>query len=325
MPGSWDRIQVTDYAKLSVNPLRKLKFDQKVKPNPEKNPITLQLGDPTIFGNFPPAKETLDAFKKSLDNDTFLYNAGHGKIEAREAIVEYAKQRGVFTSDDIVLTSGCGHAIEMCILALVAPGENLLIPRPCYNYRPLTDGLHIETKAYNLDPENDWEIDLKHMESLIDAKTRAIIVNTPGNPCGNVFSKEHVLEMLEIAERHKLPIIADEIYESMTFPGVKFHSIASLSKNVPVLTCSGLTKRFLMPGIRLGWIIVNDKHNALADVKMGLRNITGRILGPNSSVQYAIPEILQNTPQSFYDETMERISVSLDCSPLCTNVHRCEG
>jgi tyrosine aminotransferase len=200
----------------------------------------------------------------------------------------------------------------MCILTLVAPGENLLIPRPCYNYRSLTIGLHIETKDYNLDPTSDWDIDLKHMESLIDTKTRAILVNTPGNPCGNVFSKEHILDLLAVAERHKLPIIADEIYESMVFPGVKFHSIASLSKNVPVLTCSGLTKRFLMPGIRLGWIIIHDKHDALVDVKLGLKNVTGRILGPNSSVQQAVPEILQKTPQNFFDETMEKISVSFD-------------
>lgn len=108
----------------------------------------------------------------------------------------------------------------------------------------------IVTKNYNLDPMNDWEIDLKHLESLIDDNTRAILVNNPGNPCGNVFSKTHILSILEIAERHRLPIISDEVYEFFVFPGVRYHSFSSLSENVPILTCSALSKRFLMPGVR---------------------------------------------------------------------------
>ena len=195
-------------------------------------------------------------------------------------------------------------------MTLVSPGENILIPRPCYNYLTLTDGMHIETRSYNLDPLKDWEIDLKHMESLINEKTRAILVNNPGNPCGNVFSRDHILDILEIAERHQLPIIADEVYEFFTFPGVEFHSVASLSKNVPVLICSGLTKRFLMPGIRMGWIIVHDKNEILRNVREGLQNVTGRILGPNSTVQHALPDILKNTPQTFFNNNVKKISVS---------------
>lgn len=132
MTDEWSEIKVSDYARLSINPLRKLKFEQKVESNPSKKVITLQLGDPTIFGNFPPPVEVLTALKNSVDKDTFPYNVGHGKLEAREAVAAYSQHMGKVTADDIVLTSGCGHAIEMCILTLVAPGENLLIPRPCY-------------------------------------------------------------------------------------------------------------------------------------------------------------------------------------------------
>lgn len=77
--------------------------------------------------------------------------------------------------------------------------------------------MHIGTKLYNLDPtKKKWNVDLQ---------TRAILVNNPGNPCGNVFDREHLLDIIDIAERHKLPIVADEIYEFVTFPGVEFHSI----------------------------------------------------------------------------------------------------
>jgi tyrosine aminotransferase len=117
---------------------------------------------------------------------------------------------------------------------------------------------------------------------------------------------------LKIAEKHKLPLIADEIYEAMVFPGIDFHSFSALSTNVPILSCSGLSKRFLTPGIRQGWIIVHDRNDTLSEVKQGLRNVSARILGSNSTVQYAIPEILQNTPKTFYINTMMKIAVSIE-------------
>lgn len=306
MPEIWETVEMSDYARLSVNPLRMLDFDRSIAPNPEKEVIKLQLGDPTIFGNFPPAIEVREAIKAAVDLDTFRYNPGVGMIEAREAVAEY--YGGNISPDDVVLASGCNHALEMCILTLVAPGENLLIPRPCYSYCPLTRGTKVISKSYNLDPDKGWDIDLKHMESLIDVNTKAILINNPGNPCGNAFSREHIEDILEIAERHHLPIIADEIYGFMVFPGVKFHSFASVTRNVPVLVCGGLTKRFLMPGIRMGWVVVHDRHGALSEVGNGIRNITGRILGPNSTVP--LPAILRNTPKTFFSDTMETIAVS---------------
>lgn len=126
-------IKISDYARLSISPLRKLKFEQTVKSNPHKEEITLQLGDPSIFGNFPPARELIEALKKSVERDTFLYNPGPGRQDAREAVADYSKHRGSdITADDIILTSGCNHALEMTMLTLVSPGDNLLVPRPCY-------------------------------------------------------------------------------------------------------------------------------------------------------------------------------------------------
>lgn len=134
MKDTWTRLQLTDYARYSINPMWKLKFEQKVVVNPDKDIITLQLGDPTVFGNFPPPKELRDAIKKAVDLDNFSYNAGEGKLAAREAVAEYSKHRGEVTADDVILASGCGHALEMCIMSLVAPGENLLYPIPCYRF-----------------------------------------------------------------------------------------------------------------------------------------------------------------------------------------------
>lgn len=232
---------------------------------------------------------------------------------ARQAVVDYlGKNIGDSVScDDVILTSGCSTALEISFRALANPGENILIPRPSWNYTTWICGSGIKVQFYDLNPVNDWNVDLKQMESLINEKTKAILINSPGNPCGNVFSKEHILEILQIAERHKLPVISDEVYEYFTFPGVKFHSVSSLSKNVPVLTCSGLTKRFLMPGIRMGWIVIHDRNNSFDDIRLGLANIAGRNFWPNSTIQLALPQIIKNTPQEFFDDNSRRVYVSV--------------
>lgn len=132
MSKSADIVKISNYARLSVNPLRKLKFEQNIKCNPEKQVITLQLGDPSIFGNFPPAREMIAALTNSVELDKYLYNPAAGRADACAAVAKYSKHHGNISPNDVILTSGCGHALEMCILTLVSVGENILIPRPCY-------------------------------------------------------------------------------------------------------------------------------------------------------------------------------------------------
>lgn len=95
----------------------------------------------------------------------------------------------------------------------------------------------------------------------------------------------------------------------MVFPGVEYHSISSMSDNVPILSCGGLTKRFLVPGWRIGWIVIHDRNNVLETVRFGLGNISGRILSCNTIIQGALPKILKETPQEFFDDTVEKLKV----------------
>lgn len=160
-------------------------------------------------------------------------------------------------------------------------------------------------------PERDWEADLVHMSSLIDENTAAIIVNNPSNPCGSVYTKEHLQEILAVAEKHHVPIIADEIYADLVFSGRKFYPIASLTDRVPILTVGGIAKMYLVPGWRLGWIIIYDRNNLFQEVQMilyqltmqvrvGLLKLSQLILGANTLVQSVIEEALFNTPQEYY-------------------------
>lgn len=100
----------------------------------------------------------------------------------------------------------------------------------------ITQSLGGHVKQYALDPSNSWSVELAHMESLIDDRTRAILLNNPSNPCGNVLSEANLRGVLAIAEKHRLPIISDEIYARMAFAGHPFHPLASLTSTVPVLT-----------------------------------------------------------------------------------------
>ena len=125
-----------------------------------------------------------------------------------------------------------------------------------------------------------------------------------------------------MAEKHRLPIVADEIYERLVFAGESFHSIASLSERVPVLSTSGIAKLFIIPGWRLGWLVTHDRGGAFGpearrnrsvaaghalQMRRCLASMSQVILGANSLVQSILPHILFSTPQSFFDDTNAQI------------------
>ncbi|XP_034651684.1 tyrosine aminotransferase [Drosophila subobscura] len=292
------------------NRIRNIVESLKIKPNPEKPMIPLSIGDPTTFGNLKAADETMKAVLHSLESGKFNgYAHTQGHEASRQAVAQYsAHQRpeGAIETSDVVLCSGCSSALEYCILALADRGQNVLIPRPGFClYHTLAEGLDIEVRYYDLLPEQQWRADLVQLESLIDENTAALLINNPSNPCGSVFDEKHLRQLIAICERHYLPIIADEIYEHFVFPGSKHLAVSSLTREVPVLSCGGLTKRFLVPGWRMGWIIVHDRKQRLGNAVIGLKNMCGRILGSNTIIQGALPEILAKTPQSYFDGVIE--------------------
>jgi tyrosine aminotransferase len=245
------------------------------------------------------------------------YAPSTGYLEARKAVAEHIGD-GI-GPEDVILCSGCSCSLDLCISAVANPGQNILVPLPGFPlYTTLANGLGIKTKEYNLIPENDWQVDLDHMESMIDENTVAILVNNPSNPCGSVFDEAHLTEILKIAEEHCLPIIADEIYEHFVFNGSEkpYTPIAKLSKNVPVLSCGGLTKRYLVPGWRLGWITLHDRNGIFQEsgIRKGLHSLSQRIIGANTIVQGALPSILKDTPASFFNETLDIIEANAKLS-----------
>lgn len=259
-------------------------------------------------------REIIDALHQSIDCGK--YNGyGHsaaGFLEAREAVCEYVRDvQGPVDPNDVVLCSGCSSALDFCITVLAGSGKNILIPRPGFwIYSTQALGHDIECRSYNLLPERNWEVDLQQFESLIDENTAAIILNNPNNPCGSVFTREHLQKIVNLAEKYFVPIIADEIYEHFAFPGIKYVSVSSLSQTVPVLSCGGLSKRFLVPGWRMGWIVIHNRNGVLNDVHRGLENMCSRYIVSCSLIQGALPAILRNVPKSHFDNLVNVLYVS---------------
>ncbi|XP_055678200.1 tyrosine aminotransferase-like isoform X1 [Lutzomyia longipalpis] len=308
------RVEVSRRARQTYNPLRTIIEFMDIKPNPKKSLIPLSIGDPTVFGNLKACPEIQNAvIQAASDHSNNGYSQLIGSKAAREAIANHMNRaQHSITPDDVYIVNGCSGAVEMSIVALANPGQNILCPRPGYSiFQTVTQALDIEMRQYNLLPDQKWEADLKQMESLIDENTVAIVVINPSNPCGSVFSRSHLEDVIALAEKYFLPIIADEIYEHIVFPGKKFYSLAPLSKNVPVLQCGGVSKRYLAPGWRLGWIVINDRGGVLKDVKDGLAKLSGVPLCANTVIQGALPAILKNTPQSFYDEVNGKLHVNI--------------
>lgn len=176
-------------------------------------------------------------------------------------------------------------------------------------YQTICEHAGISVKYYDLDPAADWQVNMASLAAAVDSQTRAILINNPSNPCGSAYSREHLLELLQFAEQHRLPIIADEVYAGMVFSGVAYHSLASLSTNVPVLSCAGLAKIFLVPGWRVGWLVLHDRHGILARgrVHEGVARLSQVLIGANTLVQATIPRLLSETPPDFFRTTMQTI------------------
>ncbi|VDL69495.1 unnamed protein product [Nippostrongylus brasiliensis] len=307
----WAPLPQSAHAANTVNPIRKIADAVAVEPNPDKTPIKMHLGDPSLTGRLPPSPIAVQALEEAVRSHKHDgYGPAVGEQAAREAVAQrYSHPAAPITANDVILASGCSHALQIAIEGIANPGDNILIPHPGFPlYSTLSKPHGIEDRAYKLDMKNGGLIDLEYMESLIDERTRAVIINNPGNPTGIVFPKEHLEDILKLASRYQLVIIADEIYGDLTYDGAVFHPLATLSPKVPIITCDGIAKRWMVPGWRLGWLIVHDRFRVLSEVRKGLVALSQKIVGPCALVQGALPKILLETPEEYFEYNRQVIS-----------------
>ena len=252
----------------------------------------LNTGDPIAAG-FATPPHMVEAVHKSLRDGENGYGPSIGLLSAREAVAAENTARGwAVDADHVVLTSGSSEGIDFLLTALADPGDEVLVPLPTYPlYTAILHKIGAREVYYRTDPSNGWQPDPKEIRGLITAKTRALVVNDPNNPTGAAYAQSIRRELLEIADHHNLPLIADEIYQDVAFDG-PVAPIGSLNPDAPVISLSGLSKGYLAPGWRTGWLAVGG-GDRLNDVLSAITKLAEGRLCSTMPMQRAIVVALE--------------------------------
>jgi alanine-synthesizing transaminase len=251
----------------------------------------LNIGDPIAFG-FQTPPHLIDAVERALRDNRNGYTASAGITPAREAVArEYARRGMPMTPDRVVVTAGTSEGIELTLAALVNPGEDVLVPAPTYPlYTAVLAKIGARAVFYRTDPDRGWGPDLQQLPNLVTPATRAIVVIDPNNPTGAVYSDDVRRALLEFSDRHGLVLLADEVYGDLTYEGAAA-PIGSLDPSAPVISYSSLSKAYLAPGWRTGWLAVGG-GSRLDDLLAAIRKLADGRLCSSGPMQYAIEAAL---------------------------------
>ncbi len=236
-----------------------------------KDIISLGPGEP----DFDTPKHIRDFAKKQLDKKQTHYTSIGGIPEVKEVFAKKLKKENRIDVDpesQIIVTVGAKEAILLSILSLVDPGESVLVPNPGYlAYIPIIDTVNGKPISIKLKPEDSWEYDLDLVKKQINNKTTLLILNTPSNPTGTVFSKKKLEEIADFAIDNCLIILSDEAYEKFVYDNAKHISIGSLNgMENHVVSIYSFSKTYAMPGFRVGYAAgPSDIIQAMTRLKLG--------------------------------------------------------
>lgn len=280
--------------------------------------VMMGHGDPSAFPCFrtsPIAEDAIESAVKSARYNGYAPNAG--MHSTRSAIAAYLNKDlpHKLSPDDVYVTSGCTQAIEIILSVLAHPRANILLPKPGFPFYEARAAYNkLEFRHFDLIPERGWEVDLDNVEDLADENTVAIVIINPGNPCGNVFSHQHLSKIAETAKKLGIMVIADEVYDHLTFGNTSFVPMGVFGKTVPVITLGSISKRWLVPGWRLGWLVTNDPNGFLRESKIveSIESFLNISTDPATFIQGAIPHILENTKDDFFDKIIDILRQTSD-------------
>jgi alanine-synthesizing transaminase len=269
--------------------------------------LYLNIGDPCKF-DFPTPPHMIEAVHKAMRDGHNSYGESLGIKPAVGAIRHEAEAKGFKDIQSIFVGYGSGEVIDSCLTALLNPGDNVLTPSPEYPlYGAVLAKLDAAPNAYDLDESNGWEPDLADLERKINPRTRAILLINPSNPTGAVMSRRTLEQVLEMARRHNLLILADEIYDKLIFdPPEKHISIATLAQDVPIITFNGLSKAYLVPGWRIGWAIATGPRESLHHYLEAVHRLLRARLSAPHPFQHAIRPALEG-PQDHIPVMLEKL------------------
>src|SRR5882672_2620849 len=274
----------------------------------------LNIGDPVAFGFKTPA-HLIDAAERSMRDGHNGYLPSPGIAPAREAVAADYAAKGVPVSPDrVLITTGTSEGIDLALNALVDEGDEVLVPLPTYPlYTAVIAKIGAQARYYRTDPHRDWQPDIEHLRSLVTPRTRVLVTIDPNNPTGAVYPPAVRRALLDVADEHGLTILADEVYGELGFDG-PVPLLGTLDRDAAGISLSSLSKAYLAPGWRTGWLVVGGTprlNNALAAMK---KLADGRLCSPGP-MQYAVVAALtgdRSHQASFRHALAERARLTTD-------------
>ncbi|MGE3578679.1 MAG: aminotransferase class I/II-fold pyridoxal phosphate-dependent enzyme [Vicinamibacterales bacterium] len=272
----------------------------------------MNIGDPVAFGFQPPA-HLIEAATKAMRDGHNGYLSSTGILEGREAVADDYAARGVRVSPDrVLLTTGTSEGIELALTAIVNPGDEVLVPCPTYPlYTAILAKLGAVPSYYTTDPERGWLPDVAQLESLVTPRTRVLVLIDPNNPTGAVYPADVRKALLAVAARHELVVLADEVYGDLGYHG-PVPLVGTLDQDAAVISFSSLSKAYLAPGWRAGWMVVG-RSPRLDEILAAIRKLAdGRLCSPGP-MQYGIPAALRGDRShqaTFQRALLERATIS---------------
>ena len=255
--------------------------------------VSLNIGNPGAFGFRTPETMRLAMIENLRSAEGYCHQKGI--FPAREAVVMQQQERGVrgVTADDVFIGNGVSELIDLTLRALLAADEEVLVPSPDYPLWTAAVNLNRGRAVhYPCPPERGFIPNPEEIESLITKRTRAIVVINPNNPTGAVYPR-HVLEAIaRIAEKYHLVVLADEIYDQMTYDGAEFVPMATLVQHTLCGTLSGLSKVYRACGYRVGWAAFSGDVEHSREYLSALELLSSLRLCSNVAGQWAVQTAL---------------------------------
>ncbi len=258
--------------------------------------IHLNIGNPAAFGfRAPPA--IVEEITSRVAH-AHGYGPSRGLPEARDAVARYHYGRGLadVTADRVWLGNGVSELIAMTLQALLADGDEVLLPAPDY---PLWTAMVTlcggRPVHYRCDEATGWLPDPDDVRAKVSERTRALVIINPNNPTGAVYPPQVLTELLEVARAHELLVLSDEIYDQITYDGVRHTPTASLAPDLLCLTFNGLSKGYLVAGYRAGWVVASGPTTGAEDYLQGLTVLANMRLCPNMAGQLAVAPALDRS------------------------------
>ncbi|MGB4440030.1 MAG: pyridoxal phosphate-dependent aminotransferase [Sedimentibacter sp.] len=263
--------------------------------------IGFNIGEP----DFNTPKNIIKKCEEALSLGHTKYTPASGSMDLREEICKkFKKDYNLdYTIKDVIVSSGAKQSLTNVLMAIVDPGEEVIVPTPCWisyiEMIKLTGGIPV---LVDMDEESGFDLNVDKIAANITEKTKAVLINSPNNPTGAVYKREDLEKLGKLAVKNNFYIISDEIYEKLVYEGDENCCTASISQEIKgkTITINGVSKSYAMTGWRIGFAVgPTEVIKAMSDYQGHTTT------SPNSPAQYASIEALSNSEEFVEDMRKE--------------------